>query len=186
MSVDFSHLFLVSLFPGSWVDVAAVCTPHHQCHSVCGGVCQTHCWLHGPVPEWSDYIAESRSVHRSQIRCKVNKVWNVQTSVPSCLFVCLFYFSAPSLGIFLLSCWLLNGSEMSFHLLCTNLSLLYPCLCLYLWLPFRLSRGPADPDVPSFQRQQQHHFLQWKVCPGSILHSTRWGSDIIDVWALKD
>lgn len=58
-------VILTSLFcvlSVSWVDVAAVCTPHYQCHPVCGGVCQTYRWLYGPMPEWSDYIAESRSV----------------------------------------------------------------------------------------------------------------------------
>lgn len=38
---------------------------------------------------------------------------------------------------------------------------------------FRLSGGPADTYVSSFQRQQQHHFLQWKICPSSVLQSTR-------------
>lgn len=41
--------------------MAAVRTPHHQRHPVRGGVCQTHRWLHGPVPERSDHSAESRS-----------------------------------------------------------------------------------------------------------------------------
>lgn len=53
----------VPLSPVGWVDVAAVRAPHHQCHSVCGGVCQTHCRLHGSVPERSDNLAESRSVY---------------------------------------------------------------------------------------------------------------------------
>lgn len=84
----------------SWVDVAAVCTPHHQCHSVRGGVCQTHCWLHGPVPEWSDYTAKSRSVPSLKIltsqifnavwySSKVNWTWKLANFSSFLFFFCL-------------------------------------------------------------------------------------------------
>lgn len=38
--------------------------------------------------------------------------------------------------------------------------------------PSRLPGGPPHTHVPSFQRQQQHHFLQRKVCLGPVLQST--------------
>lgn len=38
---------------------------------------------------------------------------------------------------------------------------------------FRLLGGPAHSHVPRLQQQQQHHLLQWKICLGSVLQSSR-------------
>lgn len=50
--------------------------------------------------------------------------------------------------------------------------------CLHLFCSicgsvFRLPGGPPYTYVPSVQQQQQHHFLQWKICFSSVLQSTR-------------
>lgn len=40
-----------------------MCHSHHQCNPVCGGVCQAHHRLHGPLSERPDHPPQSRSVH---------------------------------------------------------------------------------------------------------------------------
>lgn len=75
----------------------------------------------------------------------------------ACVVLCMLEYLGPSLSpnsIFL-------SISLSLHL--------FASICGY---PFRLSGSPADTYVPSFQRQQQHHFLQWEICPGTVLQST--------------
>lgn len=148
----------------SWVDVAAVCTPHHQCHSVCGGVCQTHCWLHGPLPEWSDYIAESRSVHSpkmltSQIynekylnSSKASRVWTLLTSAPSCVFLsptlylCLIFSVSLWISMFifwLLKCLIYSVNQCGFKLFTFCCVVLF-CACWSILAPL----CPAPPPLP--------------------------------------
>lgn len=44
------------------VDVAAVRPAYYKRHPVRCGVRQAHLWIHGPLPEWPDHPAQSRSV----------------------------------------------------------------------------------------------------------------------------
>lgn len=138
-------LFSVSLSSVSWVDVAAVCAPHHQCHSIRGGVRQTHRWLHGPVPERSDYIAESRSVHSLKMLTSQNpwfikfiltKSENLLTVVPSCFF-CLqlstFAFCLPSVYLFGLN----TGAETLFWKQNFEFLYLFNTHSWYFFKPFK-------------------------------------------------
>lgn len=53
---------------------------------------------------------------------------------------------------------------------------LSPSLYVYSSVSDCLSRllgGPAHSHVPRLQQQQQHHLLQWKICRGSALQSSR-------------
>lgn len=168
--------------------MAAVRTPHHQRHPVRGRVCQTHRWLHGPVPERSDHFAESRSVcgHETPLVwctsfCQGNralhKIWSHKTAL--ILHVCHAGFPCTHVVVYVCCAQIWVKIIYLLYLVLCLLEYLGPFpLCVPLlpssFLFFvhlsmslllsvahlcRMPGGPADPHVQSFQRQQQHHFL---------------------------
>lgn len=97
-----SHKGLFLSLKVSWGDVATVCHSHHQRDPVCGGVCQAHLWLHGPLSERSDYPPQSRSVHETSINTPCSQKfthcleWTQNSREPAvrqlacCVYICYF------------------------------------------------------------------------------------------------
>ncbi len=57
-----TNVLTISVHSVCRMDVAAVRPAHYKRHPVRRGVRQAHLWIHGPLPEWPDHPAQSRSV----------------------------------------------------------------------------------------------------------------------------